>query len=75
MSSGWLSVEKVREIEGEDRGLLAKNLLCVCWTRFALAVALASGMENWVGYDRSFALASAASDPYPPPVAILFSLV
>lgn len=25
MSSGWLSVEKVRESEGEDRGLLAKK--------------------------------------------------
>lgn len=65
MSSGWLSVEKVREIEVEDRGLLAKNLLCVYWTHFALAVALASGMENWVGYDRSFPFASASSDPYP----------
>lgn len=63
MSSGWVSVELVREIEVEDRGLLAKNLLCVCWTHFALAVALASRIQNWVGYDRSFTTASADSDP------------
>lgn len=42
-----------------------KNCCAFAGPTFALAAALASGMENWVGYDRSFTSASASSDPYP----------
>lgn len=42
-----------------------KNCCAFAGPTFALAVALASGMENWVGYDRSFTYASVGSDPRP----------
>lgn len=47
--SGWLSVEEVRR-DGVVRGVAGENC-AFAGPAFALADALADGMENWVGYD------------------------
>lgn len=54
MSSGWLSVEKVREVE--MRRLWSprkKTVVRLLDPLLPWADALAGEMENWVRYDRS----------------------